>query len=119
MQPIDREELISALMREISRDQDPELYENTLRDFRNATDQDLNRWYNQQNDPGQMRENAWTAQEDNLRHTASTDLANRSYPPMDESQRDAVLKEISRRVDVLTQQLSQEQKLEQKLEHER
>ena len=52
MPPLERNELISALMKEIDQQADPDLYNDTRQAFESASNDQLYGWYNQQNDPG-------------------------------------------------------------------
>lgn len=115
MPPISRDELIVALLKGIDPDQDPELYKKTLQQFEEAGDRELYSWYNQQNDPQQANENAWTVAERSEQQVKTTDLQQQSFPPMSAEDRAAVMKDIEQSVDSLTQGLQQSENLKQDL----
>ena len=118
MPPLSRDDLIMALMKDINPDQDPELYAETLQAYEQASDRVLNVWYNQQNDPQQAQENAYTAAIKSDAHMQMTDLSQHRMPDLSDEDRSAVMKEISESVDSLSQDLKQSEDLQQDLKQQ-
>lgn len=105
MPPVERDELIMALMKDIDQENDPELWNETLEAFEKASDRELNDWYNQQNDPGQARENAYEA----ATQVAKPDIWQDAGLDISDAERDAIMKELANDLGDLGRALTQEQ----------
>lgn len=114
MPPLERNELISALMKEIDQQADPDLYNDTRQAFESASNDQLYGWYNQQNDPGQARENAWSSGVE----AAQRDLSQNSFPEMSAEAKNEIAKQLSNDMNSLERTLTQEQSLTRKHEQE-
>lgn len=112
MPPLERDDLIAGLMKELNQRDDPDLYNDTLQSFLSASDDQLRGWFNQQNDPGQARENAWSAEVD----AANRDLSQHTLPEISAEAKSEIAKELSHDLDSLQTTLTQEQPLTRKQE---
>lgn len=87
-------------------------------EMKNATeDQKLN-WHHQENDPGHVHGNAYTAAVQNEQDAARVNLNQVRVPEMTAEQREAVMSEIAKNVQTLDQQIQQSQKAKQDLQQQ-
>lgn len=114
MPPLKREELIEALLKDIDPNQDPDLYNDTRQAFEEASEDKLFSWYNQQNDPGQARENAWNAGVE----ASETDLSRNNLPELSGQAKDDLAKEMANDLNSLEKALTLDQTHTQDNAHE-